>query len=174
MFPAVQCKLVHLWDLVKREIVTLFNMEIMSPEIQQSITIFQNMVDLSDGMLLSKKLIIWPQNKNCFCSITDAKSAFLLHMLPALFKPTGRPERSFPDTQNCFIAHFEEAKKMDSCDEPRVVLLGSNIFEIDQIAVDFLGRNIVCIKSSGYLTGLTRKLPIIYSSLSSSSFMKHS
>lgn len=68
-------------------------------------------------------------------------------MLPVLLKPTGRPQQSVSDAQNCFFAHFKEATLMDTSEEPRVVLLGSTVFDIEQIVVNFRGRNNNCSQS---------------------------
>lgn len=65
-------------------------------------------------------------------------------MLPAIIQSTGRPQKGIGDVQNKFIAYFNEAKKINVCETPRVLLIGPSIFNIEQIAVNYRGRNSIC------------------------------
>lgn len=71
----------------------------------------------------------------------------MLHILPSLLKPTGRPQRSVLDAINSFVAYFKDAKDLDNSDNPRIVLIGPTIFDINQVAVNFQNLNYICENS---------------------------
>lgn len=52
LFPKVQCKLFHLWDIIKEHLIKIYNMEITDSHFKDLVQKYQDkQEDLSDGTL---------------------------------------------------------------------------------------------------------------------------